>query len=116
MEIQVQANVRDRRWAVRRVSRGGVEFGCRKGNHGFGPNILVKVSNVSQTGACVLLSAAVKEKDEVEVSIEGFAGLKSKLLGRIAWVCPQENATFLVGVPFEKALSFAEFQQITRQS
>jgi hypothetical protein len=114
MDGRNENSYRNRRSATRRASRDGARFVCRKGALGLGANILARVGNVSQTGARLYLKTVVSIKDEVEVSVEGYGARAMKRLGDIAWVRPQEDGTFLVGIQFRKTISFAELQDIAK--
>jgi hypothetical protein len=76
----------------------------------------VRAVNISQTGACLSLKVAVAVKDEVEVIFEAPGVSATKRLGNITWVRPADDGTFLVGVDFQKDLSFQEVQGLTRSS
>jgi hypothetical protein len=104
----------DRRAAKRQSALASVRFECRKGALGLGANILLKVENVSQTGMRLRLKCTLAVKDEVELVFENSGIPPTKRLGNITWVTPMPDGTVLVGVHFDKALSFREVQAISR--
>src|SRR5437870_5351732 len=112
MELRDTRN--DRRLAKRRPARTSVRFECRRGTLGLGPSILVRVVDLSQTGACLSLKSAVSLKDEIEVSFDGHDVGPMKRTGIIVWIRRLDDGTVLVGVDFQKALSFTEVQAVAK--
>src|SRR5262245_35037456 len=104
----------DRRAATRRAVTGSARFACRKGTMGLGPNILVRVDDLSQTGARLCLKTSLVVKDEVELTIEGSGVPLAKVPANVAWIRPLGDGNFLVGIQFHKALSFHTLQSITK--
>jgi hypothetical protein len=106
----------DRRSARRRAASGNIRFECRPGTLGLGPSILLRVRDLSQTGALLQLKAAVSVKDEVEFSCDGPGVRVAKLYAKVVWAQAQNDGSFLVGIHFQRPLSFQELQAVTRSS
>jgi hypothetical protein len=104
----------DRRSARRRAGMTSVRAECRRGTLGLGPNILVRVGDISQSGTCLCLKVALSVKNEVEVTFEATGVPLIKRAGNVAWVRALDDGTVLVGIHFQKSLSFQELQAISK--
>jgi hypothetical protein len=78
--------------------------------------MLLRVENLSETGARLKLNSSMVVKDEIEMIFETAGVPSTKRTGNIVWVQALGDGTFLVGVRFHKALSFQELQAISRST
>ena len=104
----------ERRGMSRKAPRGKVNFECRKGIMGLGPNVGLGLWDISQTGACIVTKVGIGTEDEVELVIT-TTGLPRpmKMVGDVVWVEPLDKEKQSVGVRFHKAISFAELSKLT---
>jgi c-di-GMP-binding flagellar brake protein YcgR len=98
-----------RRAAIARLAR----IECRKGSQGLGPNLAITTLDISETGARLVLKGKVDKGQELEVVLNS-SGLPRpvKRLARTVWALPQNDGNALVGLRFDRALSYAEYQHL----
>jgi hypothetical protein len=80
---------------------------------GLGPNLAIKLLDVSETGARLVVSEELAAGQEVEVELEAL-GLKNrtKMVSSICWQLKLEDGSFCVGVRFDKQLNYADWQNL----
>src|SRR5262245_66304704 len=99
----------------RRVPKGGSRAAGRRGALGLGPNIVLKLLDISETGARLLVKEPLKVGQEVEVSLSAPAGFREvKVLARVVWGLATADGAYCVGVQFEKRLAYAALQDLSR--
>ncbi len=99
-----------RRVPVNRLAR----IECRRGSLGLGPNLLVSVLDISETGVRVVLKAAVDADQEAEVLLQGPGIARPvKRLARVVWSLALEMG-YCAGLHFDKPLRFAELQRLAK--
>ncbi len=80
---------------------------------GFGPNIAEAILDISQSGARLLLRAAVPIGKEVEVQLLGRGEARPvKLLAQVVWIAATENERYAAGLRFNKILAYAELSRL----
>jgi len=104
----------ERRGMSRKPPRGKVNFECRKGVMGLGPNIGLSLWDISQTGACIVTKPGIAIEDEVEISIT-TTGLPRplKMVADVVWVEPLDKDRQSVGVRFHKGIPFSDLAKLT---
>jgi hypothetical protein len=94
------------------VRVGGGRIECRRGSHGLGADLARAAVDLSQTGACLVLKAALERGQEVELIIHGH-GLPRPLrrLGRVVWAVPADDGC-RVGIHFANPIPYMDLQSI----
>jgi hypothetical protein len=102
---------RSRRW----LASGHVKTECRKGAHGLGRNLAVTTLDLSETGARLLVRAAMAPGEDVEVLLAGVGVARAlKRVGKVVWALLLSDGSHAIGVVFDKRLSYAELQRLAR--
>lgn len=93
-----------RREVLRRVA-----VVVRRGTMGLGPNLAVRIVDVTQDGLGLRLSGPVHPGDEVsvELSVPGI-GKPVKVQADVRWCTNAGDGTFLAGVRLRRRLSYNE--------
>src|SRR5262245_58141882 len=104
----------NRRRSPRSSARATIRFQCRKGALGFGPNLAIRVLDLSPSGVRLVLNKALQCADEVEIVIDGH-GMRGTIrrLGIIRWNEKLETGQFCVGIEFHKILEYKVWQTLT---
>lgn len=102
---------RSRRCAV----RGTTRLRVYRNPLGLGPNIASTLLDLSETGLRVVLKESATVGQEVEVNLESAAtGLTTKTSAVVVWVIPSSDGGFVVGLRFQKTLSYSDLQAMTK--
>jgi hypothetical protein len=100
-------NPRNRRAFLRRTSKRSSKATCRKGTLGLGPDIAVRVLDLSEGGIRLLVKTPLKMGQDVEVGLLAPGGIREVLRkGKVVWVVPTAEGECCVGVQFEKHLDY----------
>jgi hypothetical protein len=104
----------NRRRSPRNAARATIRFQCRKGALGFGPNLVIRVLDLSSSGVRLVVNKPLECTDEVEIVIDGH-GMKGTVrrLGIVRWNEKLETGQFCVGIEFHKYLDFKVWQTLT---
>jgi hypothetical protein len=103
----------DQRSTRRRRPRGSTKVACHAGSFGLGPNLAVRVLDVSEAGIRLLVQAALRPGQEIEVSLEGVAHCRPvRASARVVWAVEAADGTYCVGAKFERTLSYADLQHL----
>ena len=71
--------------------------------------------DVSESGVRLLVTADLKPRQEVEVSMQAPGQLREiKHVGQVVWTVPASDGTFCIGVQFDRRLSYAAVQDLGR--
>ena len=98
---------RENRRASRRLQgRRTMKLECRKGSLGLGRDIGVRVLDISQTGARVLLKAPLERGQEAELVLDAGHGGVVKRLATVVWSAPAEGGCYCVGFAFNSYLDY----------
>jgi hypothetical protein len=105
----------NRRASRRLPLRSSVRIECRKDSLGLGPNLATSAVDLSETGVRLVLKAPLEKGQEVEILIgcQGH-GQFVKRLGNVMWSQAVPTGAYAVGVHFQKALAFLDYQNVTR--
>jgi hypothetical protein len=104
----------NRRLAPRRVPRGRPKVSCYTGPCGLGPNVASSLLDVSESGARLLAREELKPGREVEVGLLGVGHLRPVVrAANVVWCVAAAGGGFCVGVRFQKALPYADLQDLT---
>jgi hypothetical protein len=103
----------ERRGFARKRAKGA-RCRCRKGMMGLGPDLALALLDLSQTGALLLLKVPLELKQPVAVELFSTAYPKPVSVdARVARCTPTPEGTYLVGVRFERNLSYADVHRLT---
>ena len=104
----------NRRGAIRRKPKKGVEISCRRSSQGVGPDIALTLRSISEAGALLLVTSALGRDEEVEIELRcTFASKPFRLLADVVRVKPVPGNIFCVAVRFHKCLPYADLMQMT---
>jgi hypothetical protein len=97
----------NRRAFMRRSPKRSSKITCRKGALGLGPNIGVRLLDLSEAGLRMIVKKELTTKDEVEIGLMAPGGVRETICkGRVVWVVPTADGEFAVGILFEKRLPY----------
>lgn len=103
----------NRRRSRRAPTRSNVKMQCRKGALGLGPNLTLRVLDVSDTGVRLVVSQGIDPPSDVEIIIEGY-GLRGniKRMGTVRWQVKLDSGEFCIGIEFQKPLPHRDWHSI----
>jgi hypothetical protein len=105
---------KNRRLHTRRPPRRSLRITCRKGGLDLGKNLAAAVVDISEAGACVLLSVELPPRQEVSVSLEGIEHPRPlRLLANVVW-CRPFGEQWAAGLQFQKYLPYREFLKLSQ--
>ncbi|MFO0876989.1 MAG: PilZ domain-containing protein [Gemmataceae bacterium] len=83
-------------------------------NHlGLGPNIGIKLLDISENGLRVILKEDLPVGREFEIMLE--TPCKSvKVHGQVVWTVPTADGKFVIGAKFTKSLAYADLHHLAR--
>src|SRR5258708_7658123 len=92
-----------RRLSMRRNPKRTSRVVCRKGVFGMGPNLALRLLDIPETGARLVVKAEISPRQEVEVVISPPGGGREIVRkGAVVWAVPTAEGEFCVGVRFDK--------------
>jgi hypothetical protein len=103
----------NRRLSARKRPRGKPKVACYRGAFDLGTNLALALLEVSETGALLVLRAALEPRQEVTLLLQGQGHQRPvRMSGRVVWCGPTsdgaEPASFRAGVEFEKRLPWSD--------
>ena len=105
----------NRRGSRRRPPKGSTKIRCYRGPMGLGANVAVSALDVSESGAALVVKAAFKPGEQLEVYLEGLIHRRPiKKMGAVVWCVPASDGNYVVGVHFQGVLHYADLNDITR--
>jgi hypothetical protein len=109
-----QAN---RRKSQRRPPRSSVKLECRMGMYGLGPNLASSTLDLSDNGACLIVTQALDAKKDVEIVVAGYGMNKQiKRSAQIRWQVKLDDGRFCIGVEFRKRLEWRDWMSLVSAS
>jgi hypothetical protein len=103
---------RNRRRTLRRKATRRARVACHAGPFGFGPNLALSLLDVSESGACVLLSAPLEPGKEVEVHLTGPGQVRGlRVAATVTW-CRAADGGHCAGLEFHRSLRYADMLQL----
>jgi hypothetical protein len=107
------SNGANRRGAIRRKPKG-VEISCRRGALGVGPDIAVMLRSLSESGARLIVTMALKSGEELEIEFRSSAYPKSiRMMADVVRCKAVPGNMYCAAVRFQKRLGYAEFSRLT---
>ncbi|MGL4553924.1 MAG: PilZ domain-containing protein [Gemmataceae bacterium] len=100
--------------ARRRVAKRSTKVRAYRNGLGLGPNIGLRVLDLSETGVRLVLKEELPVGREFELTFEGPAGTPVRLLGRVVWVVKAEDGTYCAGASFEKSIGWGELLSLSQ--
>jgi hypothetical protein len=117
MSEQPVTPVKNRRLTPRRRAKNSSRVTCIKGALGLGANLGVKLLDVSETGARLVVKEALNPGQEVELNLEAPGGGRPvRLPAEVIWSVPTADGQHCVGTSFHKRLSYADLQHLGQSS
>lgn len=111
----VAVAARNRRNFPRRRPRSTAKLECRRGSLGLGANVAVDLLDISESGMRLVVRSGLQPHDEVEIVLQDYGQRSAvKRLASVCWCLPLQDGRFCVGVSFEKWISFADIQQVSK--
>jgi PilZ domain len=98
----------------RQAAKGSTRVKAYSNAHGLGHNVAAAVLDVSEAGARLLLTVKLAEGAEFELNFESAGSRPIKLLAIVVWSMESADGRFVTGVRFQKALSYADLQALSR--
>ena len=103
----------NRRSAIRRKPKN-VQVSCRRGTLGSGPDIALVLRSLSESGARLLVTAALQANEDVAIEFRGPLTTKPiRVLADVVRVKPVPGSVYCVAVVFQKRLAYADFSRLT---
>jgi hypothetical protein len=107
----------NKRLSRRRLPKSRVKASLRLGGLDLGVNLARTLVDLSESGACLIVQAALDPGREVSVGMEGQSHSRPLLrVGNVVWCKPAEAGAFLVGVSFQKRLAYTAYLELTQES
>jgi hypothetical protein len=104
----------NRRSTPRRKAKVKVKVRCFRGIMEAGPNLAVKILDVSQTGVRLILNAALEREKDVVVILEGPLQLRPfRVTGRVTWSVPAEDGTHCTGIRLDRYFTYQDLQYLS---
>ena len=104
---------RNRRLSQRRPPKRSTKATGHKGPLGLGPNVVVSVVDLSESGARLVVKVPLEKGQEVEVNLQGQSQARPvKLPAVVVWVTPLPDSTYSAGVAFQRRLSYPDLQDL----
>jgi hypothetical protein len=112
MNKPTTANV-NRRGSRRQQVKRSTRVSCFRGPLGIGPNLLVSVLDVSETGVRLVLKELVEKGRSLEVHLEGVWQREPiKVSAEVVWVVPTADGNFCVGAQLQRRLHHSDLQSL----
>jgi hypothetical protein len=104
---------RPNRRASRRLPPGGqVRVECRASCYGLGPNIALRLHDVSEIGVRLVVKTPLEPGREVEVILGSAHIAPVKRVARVVWTSPAEGEGFAVGLSFSPPIDYVTYQRL----
>lgn len=104
----------NRRTVKRKVARQSTSIEVRKGALGLGPNLAIRLLDISESGVRVIVKSALEIDDKIEVSLTTLGVKAIKRIATVSWTAAVESGGFAVGCGFEKYLTFRDLTYFAR--
>jgi hypothetical protein len=104
----------NRRATFRRHPRGKPPVECRRGRTGLGKNLAEEVTDLSQTGAGLMVHESFDAEEEVDITVNSIHEPKPvHVYGSVIRCIPKVEGKYLISVRFERPLPYALWQKLT---
>jgi len=110
---QPRTGIGNRRAAIRRKPKS-IQVRCRRGWMGVGPDIALTLRSISETGALLLVTDALKPAEEVELEFDAsFFPKPLRVRANVVRAKIVPGNVYCVGVKFQQRISYADFNRLT---
>jgi hypothetical protein len=107
----------NRRKSQRRTPRSSVKLECRIGSFGLGPNLASSTLDLSDNGACLIVTQAVEVKKDIEIVVAGYGLNKQiKRSAQVRWQVKLDDGRYCIGVHFQKRLEWRDWMSLVSAS
>src|SRR5438132_8608843 len=98
----------NRRLSPRRATKRSSKITCRKGVLGLGPDLAIRLLDLSETGVRLVIKAELKKGEEVEIGLLPPGGSREVIRkGQVAWSVTTADGECCVGVSFWSRLDYS---------
>lgn len=105
----------ERRNSPRRQPRASVRAYLRLGGLDLGPDLALRLLDLSEGGAGLLVKEAVEVGKEVSVGVEGQTHPRPVVrVANVVWCKAAPDGGYAVGVAFQKGLPYRDFIDLTQ--
>jgi len=102
----------DRRRERRKLTRTKTTVACRKGHDGLGADLSLRLIDLSDEGARLMVKEWINPRADVELSLESVAMNRPlQVAGQVAWCQPIEKG-FLIGVKFHERIDYTDLRHL----
>jgi hypothetical protein len=109
---QPASETSNRRSWRRQKAKSSTKVTCCKGA-GLGRNFAVSVLDISVTGIRLLVSAALEQGQEVEITLQGLGQRRPcKLPATVMWCVSTADGNCCIGARFQRNLPYSDLQLI----
>jgi len=104
----------ERRNSPRRLPRASVRAYLRLGGLDLGPDLALRLLDLSEGGAGLLMKEAVEVGKEVSVGLEGQTHPRPVVrVANVVWSMAADGA-YAIGICFQKALPYRDYIDLTQ--
>jgi hypothetical protein len=104
----------NRRTSSRRRPKATSKVLCVTGKFGMGPNMAVKLLDISDKGLRLVLKVALPPGHEVEIGLQAPGDRRPTAVpGEVVWCVPMSDGNHCLGVRFTKPLKYALLQALS---
>jgi hypothetical protein len=104
--------MKEKRRQIRRRPRNVADVVCRKGNLGVGPNLAIRILDVTEEGIRLLVKQPIAPGEETEVNFTPLGCNREVSCEMIAIWCCSQDGHFAVAGKFRKPLKYEDLCQI----
>jgi hypothetical protein len=111
---QVERGV-NRRGSRRRPPKSSTKIRCFRGAMGLGSDVALSALDISETGASLLLKAAFKAGEQMELQLESTIQRRPiRLRATVIWCVAAQDDRWMVGVKFQGTVRYADLNDLAR--
>lgn len=94
----------------RRTVNKGTAVTCRKGVLGLGPDLAIRILDMSESGARLVVGVELVKGDEIELSLTPLGMNKPKVLMAVVEWCykSKDSEGYWVGATFSSTLTYGD--------
>lgn len=105
----------NKRSSRRQPLKGSTRVRAYRNHLGLGPNIALKILDLSETGVRLVLSEPLALGKEFEINLASIVGSRVvKLLAQVVWIVEAADGSFCVGAHFSKPINYSDLHLMAR--
>src|SRR4051812_48261400 len=104
----------NKRRGRRQPAKTSTKVRAYRNAQGLGPNIALRVLDLSETGVRILVKEEMQVGQEFQLSFEGPGARPVKVIGNVCWCMQDGPGTFSVGAGFQKSIPYADLMTLSR--